>query len=328
MFKYIVRRLLTIIPVFLVMSIIIFGVSQMTPGNPIELKVSQNANLKEEDRVRIEEALTKKYGMDKPLPERYVIWMKNTLTGELGETVNGQPVASIIETPIKNTIILNTFVIVLSLTISIIVGIKSAVKRGKFYDRFWQVFSLVGTSMPTFFIGLILIFVVSINLNLLPTGGMPSVRLQGMDYVVNLGKHLILPVITLTIGSLAGTVRYVRNAMVDVLNQDYIRTARSKGLSEKVVIYSHAFRNALIPVVTIVIGSIGGLFAGSSITETVFSWDGLGSKLVAAINQRDWSVVMAINLFTALIYLVTNFITDISYALVDPRVKLGGGKGE
>lgn len=328
MFKYIVRRLLTLIPVFIVMSMIIFGVSQMTPGNPVELKVSQNTRLNEEDRARITEALTKKYGLDKPLPERYVIWMKNTLTGELGETVNGQPVSNIIETPMKNTIILNVFVLTISLTISIIVGIKSAVKRGKFYDRFWQVFSLIGTSMPTFFIGLILIFVVSINLSLLPTGGMPSVRLQGTDYLIALGRHLILPVVTLTIGSLAGTVRYVRNAMVDVLNQDYIRTARSKGLSEKVVIYSHAFRNALIPVVTIVIGSIGGLFAGSSITESVFSWDGLGSKLVASINQRDWSVVMAINLFTALIYLITNLITDISYALVDPRVKLGGGKGE
>ncbi|MBS4769628.1 ABC transporter permease [Carnobacteriaceae bacterium zg-ZUI240] len=328
MFKYIIRRILTLIPVFLVMSMIIFGVSQITPGNPVELKVSQNARLSEADQARITETLTKKYGLDKPLPERYVIWMKNTLTGELGETVNGQPVSNIIETPMKNTIILNIFVLVISLTISIIVGIKSAVKRGKFYDRFWQVFSLIGTSMPTFFIGLLLIFVVSISLDLLPTGGMPSVRLQGTDYLIALGRHLILPVITLTIGSLAGTVRYVRNAMVDVLNQDYIRTARSKGLSEKVVVYSHAFRNALIPVVTIVIGSIGGLFAGSSITETVFSWDGLGSKLLTSINQRDWSVVMAINLLTALIYLITNFITDISYALVDPRVKLGGEKGE
>lgn len=328
MLKYIVRRLLTLIPVFLVMSIIIFGVSQMTPGNPVELKISQNTNLKEEDRVRLTQILNEKYGLDKPLPERYFVWMKNTLTGELGETINGQPVSDIIENPLKNTIILNVFVIVISLVISIIVGIKSAVKRGKFYDRFWQVFSLVGTSMPTFFIGLILIFVVSINLNLLPTGGMPSVRLQGLDYLISLGKHLILPVITLTIGSLAGTVRYVRNAMVDVLNQDYIRTARSKGLSEKVVVYSHAFRNALIPVVTIVIGSIGSLFAGSSITESVFSWDGLGSKLLTSLNQRDWAVVMAINLFTALIYLITNFITDISYALVDPRVKLGNEKGE
>lgn len=327
MFKYIIRRILTLIPVFLVMSMIIFGISQITPGNPVELKVSQNAKLKEEDRIRLTETLTKKYGLDKPIPERYVVWMKNTMTGELGETINGQPVSQIIESPLKNTIILNVFVLTFSLLISIFVGIKSAVKRGKFYDRFWQVFSLVGTSMPTFFIGLILIFIVSINLNILPTGGMPSVRLSGVDYVIALGKHLILPVITLTIGSLAGTVRYVRNAMVDVLNQDYIRTARSKGLSEKVVIYSHAFRNALIPVVTIVIGSIGGLFAGSAITETVFSWDGLGSKLVTSINQRDWSVVMAINLFTALIYLITNFLTDISYALVDPRVKLGS-KGE
>lgn len=322
MFKYIIKRIITLIPVFLIMSMIIFGISQMTPGNPVDIKIAQNPSLKPADRERIRVALTEKYGLDKPIHERYVIWLKNTLTGELGETINGQQVSKVVSEPIRNTIILNVFVLIISLVISIFVGIKSAVRRGKFYDRFWQVFSLIGTSMPTFFIGIILIFIVAINLNLLPTGGMPSVRLTGFDVIVGWAKHLILPIITLTIGSLAGTVRYVRNAMVDALNQDYVRTARSKGLSEKVVVYSHAFRNALIPVVTIVIGSIGGLFAGSAITETIFSYNGLGSKLVASINQRDWSVVMAINLFSAFIFLATNFLTDITYALVDPRVKL------
>lgn len=322
MFKYIIKRIFTLIPVFFAMSIIIFGISQMTPGNVVDVKLAKNTSLKPADRETMRIALTKKYGLDKPIHERYVIWLKNTFTGDLGETIDGKPVTQALAEPMKNTIILNLFVIIISLTISIIVGIKSAVKKGKFYDRFWQVFSLVGTSMPTFFIGIILIFVVAINLKLLPTGGMPSVRLEGFAYFVELLRHMILPIITLTIGSLAGTVRYVRNAMVDALNQDYIRTARSKGLSEKVVVYSHAFKNALIPVVTIVIGSIGGLFAGSSITETVFSWNGLGSRLVTAINLRDWGIVMAVNLFTALIYLLTNFITDIAYALVDPRVKL------
>lgn len=327
MLRYSIRRILTLIPVFLVMSMIIFGVAKMTPGDPIELKVSQNANLRADDRERLVEALNKKYGYDKPLPQQYVIWLKNTMTGEFGDTVSGQPVSNVIKEPLKNTIILNIFVLAISLVISIFVGIKSAVKRGQFYDKFWMVFSLIGMSMPVFFIGLIFIFIFAVKLNLVPTGGMPSIRLQGFEYLTAYAKHLILPVLALTIGNLAGTVRYVRNAMVDALNQDYIRTARSKGLSEKVVVYSHAFRNALIPVVTIVIGSIGGLFAGSAITETIFSWDGLGTKLISAINQRDWSIVMAINLFTSFIFLATNFITDITYALVDPRVKLGG-KGE
>lgn len=323
MLKYIIKRILTLLPVVFFISVIIFGISQMTPGNPIDVKLAQNTKLTAEQRELTVKRLTEKYGLDKPLHERYFVWVGNTLKGELGETIDGNSVVNTVKEPMKNTIILNLAVITISLVISIFVGIKSAVKRGKFYDRFWQVFSLVGTSMPTFFIGLILIFIFAANLKLLPTGGMPSIRLTGFDAFVAWIRYMTLPVITLTIGSLAGTVRYVRNAMVDALNQDFIRTARSKGLSEKVVIYSHAFRNALIPVVTIVIGSIGGLFAGSSITETVFGWNGLGSKLVNAINTRDWAIVMAINLFTSVIYLVTNLITDVTYAVVDPRVKLG-----
>lgn len=322
MLKYIFKRILTLIPVVFLISVIIFGISKMTPGDPIEVKLSHNVKLKEEDRERIRAALTEKYALDKPLPEQYVRWITNMAKGDLGETINGQEVSKVLKDPLRNTIILNIMVITFSLIISIFVGIKSAVKQGKLYDRFWQVFSLIGTSMPVFFIGLILIFIFASKLKLLPTGGMPSIRLTGVDLYLAWIRHLILPVIALTIGSLAGTVRYVRNAMVDALNQDYIRTARSKGLSEKVVVYSHAFRNALIPVVTIVIGSIGGLFAGSSITETIFGWNGIGSKLIDAINTRDWAIVMAVNLFTSLIYLTTNLITDITYALVDPRVRL------
>lgn len=322
MFKYIIKRIVTLLPVVFLISVIIFGISQMTPGNPIEVKLASNPKLTAEDRERITTTLTEKYGLDKPITERYFIWIKNTLQGELGETIDGNSVSTAIKEPLKNTIILNFAVLTLSLIISILVGIKSAVKRGKFYDQFWQVFSLVGTSMPIFFVGLILIFTFAVAFRLLPTGGMPSIRLSGGELILAWIKHMVLPVTALTIGSLAGTVRYVRNAMVDALNQDYIRTARSKGLSEKVVIYSHAFRNALIPVVTIVIGSIGGLFAGSSITETIFNWNGLGSKLLHAINTRDWAIVMAINLFTSVIYLSTNLLTDITYALVDPRVQL------
>lgn len=323
MLKYIIRRIVTLIPVVILISVIIFGISKMTPGDPVEIKLAANPKLKVEDRERVRAVLVEKYGLDKSLPEQYVRWMGNIVKGDLGETIDGAEVRDVIREPLKNTVILNIAVLLLSLTISVYVGIQSAVKQGKFYDKFWQVFSLIGTSMPTFFIGLILIFIFASKLRLLPTGGMPSISLEGGEAVTAWLKHMILPVTTLTIGSLAGTVRYVRNAMVDALNQDYIRTARSKGLSQKVVVYSHAFRNALIPVVTIIIGSIGGLFAGSAITETIFGWNGLGSKLILAINARDWAIVIAVNLFTSVIYLTTNLITDVTYALVDPRVKLG-----
>ena len=173
-------------------------------------------------------------------------------------------------------------------------------------------------SVPTFFIGLCLVFVFALRLGWLPSNGMP-VDSSGLGEWV---RFLVLPVITLTITSLASTVRYVRNAMLDALSQDYIRTARSKGLSEKVVVYSHAFRNALIPIVTVVIAQIGTLFGGSMITESVFVWDGMGSTLLTALNRRDFYLVIAMNMFYAVVYLISNFIADLTYALVDPRIKL------
>jgi peptide/nickel transport system permease protein len=189
-------------------------------------------------------------------------------------------------------------------------------------------------SMPVFFIGLGLIYIFAIKVPEspisfirwlgLPFGGMPDFtgKETWLQHQLMMAKHLILPVTTLTIGSLAGTIRYVRNAMLDVIKKDYIRTARSKGLSEKVVIYSHAFRNAMIPVVTIVAGSLVALFGGSAITEQIFSWDGIGFQLIKALDFRDYSIILTMNLFYAVLGLLANVIMDISYAMVDPRVKL------
>jgi peptide/nickel transport system permease protein len=178
--------------------------------------------------------------------------------------------------------------------------------------------------MPTFFIGMGLIFLFPVALGWFEFGGLPALRGDEnfFEVIFAFSRHLFLPVLTLTIGSLAGTIRYVRNAMIEVLSKDYIRTARSKGLSEKVVIYSHAFRNALIPVVTIVAGSLVSVFGGSAITESVFAINGIGKLLVDALNARDYSIVLALNLFYAILGLLANVIMDISYALVDPRVKL------
>ena len=243
----------------------------------------------------------------------------NVAQGELGfSSWKNDDVKNVIANPLKNTVILNFFVLIFSLTISITAGIRSAVKKNSFVDQFWQVFSLICMSVPTFFIGLCLVFVFALRLGWLPSNGMP-VDGSGLGEWV---RFLVLPVITLTITSLASTVRYVRNAMLDALSQDYIRTARSKGLSEKVVVYSHAFRNALIPIVTVVIAQIGTLFGGSMITESVFVWDGMGSTLLTALNRRDFYLVIAMNMFYAVVYLISNFIADLTYALVDPRIKL------
>ena len=287
------------------------------PGDPVSMMIPTSA--KPEQIPQLREEVTKQLGLDKSLPEQYVAWIGNVAQGELGfSSWKNDDVKNVIANPLKNTVILNFFVLIFSLTISITAGIRSAVKKNSFVDQFWQVFSLICMSVPTFFIGLCLVFVFALRLGWLPSNGMP-VDGSGLGEWV---RFLVLPVITLTITSLASTVRYVRNAMLDALSQDYIRTARSKGLSEKVVVYSHAFRNALIPIVTVVIAQIGTLFGGSMITESVFVWDGMGSTLLTALNRRDFYLVIAMNMFYAVVYLISNFIADLTYALVDPRIKL------
>ena len=323
MFKFLFRRFVSLIPVIFIISLMLFGLFKSMPGDPVKLMIPPGIK-SEVQRQALYDAKVQQLGLDKSLPEQYVRWIGNTLTGDFGiSTSFNKPVVEVIEQPLKNSIKLNVFVVILSFMISIPVGIMSAVKRHSLFDSFWQVFSLVGLSMPVFFIGLLMIFTLAINLRWLPAGGMPF-KLSG-DFIndtLQWARYMTLPIITLTIGSLAGTIRYVRNAMIEVISKDFIRTARSKGLSEKVVIYSHAFRNALIPVVTLVAGSLVGLFGGAAITESIFAWNGIGYVLIQALNTRDYMVVLTMNIFYAVLSLSANIIMDIGYASVDPRVKL------
>lgn len=328
--KYLLKRFLSLIPVIIVISIILFGIVKIVPGDPIEMAYAdvlgspdfaRFPHLKEEF---IKEK-RKEMGLDQGLVVQYLRWIGRTVKGDFGySTWKQAKVKDVIARPLTVSIIINVLSITLSFVIAIFVGIRSAVKRYSFYDQSWQVTSLVFTSMPTFFIGMGLIYLVPVKLGLLEFGGLPVLR-GNEPFFYTLGqwaRHLALPVITLTIGSLAGTIRYVRNAMIEVLKKDYIKTARAKGLKEKVVIYSHAFRNALIPVVTIVAGSLVALFGGSAITESIFAIEGIGGILINALNARDFSIVLTMNLFYAVLGLVANVIMDVSYALVDPRVKL------
>lgn len=322
MLRYIVKRLLSLIPVLILVTVMLFILLKFMPGDQVLMML--NPALKAEQLEAAYKAMTIKLGLDKSYPEQYFRWIGNTLKGELGwSSLYNRPVKDAIKEPLKNTIILNIFVTVLHLSITLPVGIKCAVKRHSRYDGFWQVFSLVAYSMPSFFIALSLIYIFAIKLGWFPPGGMPiSAYGKGLPYYVSWLRYMVLPVITLTIIGLAGTIRYVRNAMIDALSQDYIRTARSKGLAEKVVVYSHAFRNALIPISTIIIGSVFSLFYGSAITESVFAWNGIGHVLVKALNNRDFALVITMNLFFAVISITANFVADITYGLVDPRIKL------
>src|SRR5699024_9657547 len=213
---------------------------------PIRAMIPQDGRMTKAQQEELYKNLEHRYGYDRSIPEQYVFWMGRTLKGDFGESTQArQPVSEYLAEPLRNTIYLNLGSTIISFVLSILIGIRSAVKRGGFFDRFFQVFTLVGISLPTFFIGLFLIFLFAFRLGWFPANGMPRTG-GALEWI----KYLVLPTLTLTFGSMASISRYVRNSMLDSLNEDYIRTARAKGLKEKTVIYSHAFRNALIPVVT------------------------------------------------------------------------------
>lgn len=322
MVRYIIKRILILIPVFICITIMLFGVTKLMPGDPVRAMLP--STLKAEQYDAAYEAMHKKMGLDKSLPEQYIRWMANMFTGEFGWSTNyNKPVINAVAEPIRNTIIMNIGVIIFSLLIGIPVGVACAVKKGGLFDNFWQVFSLVMWAMPSFFLALCLIYLFATKLGWLPFGGMPNTSLlSGMELFLGYVKHLILPTIVLVLIGIAGEIRTVRVAMLDAFNQDYIRTARAKGLREKVVIWSHAMRNAMIPISGMVIAYIFSLFSGSTITETIFAWNGIGRVLISSVTSRDTQMVTTMNSFFAMLSLVCVLIQDIVYCLVDPRVKL------
>lgn len=325
MLKFVIKRIISLIPVLLIITIILFILLQLMPGDPVNAYLGQGSKTTPEQQANIRAQL----GLDKSPVVQYFNWIGRTLTGDFGSSIHyRKPVKEIIGTYIWNSFLLNIVAFVLAFAIAIPVGIKSAVKKYGKFDNFWTVFSLIGMGMPSFFFALLLIFFVAAPIDFFPLNLMRDPMKAALGYdnffaeILDILRHMILPVIVLTIISLASLIRYVRNSVIDVINQDYIRTARSKGLSEKVVIYKHAFRNSLIPIVTLIGLYIPTLFAGSILLETVFIWPGIGKMLYSGVMNRDIWLVMASNTFYALLTVLGNFVSDISYAAVDPRVKL------
>ncbi len=318
MFRYIVKRILNLIPVALIISIMLFAFSKAMPGDSIQAMMPQGTRMTKAQQEELYKQFEQRYGYDKPLPEQYIRWLGRSLKGDFGESTRvKRPVKEYLAEPLRNTIYLNIGATIISFVLSILIGIRSATHRGGVFDMTFQTLTLVGMSIPVFFIGLLSIYLFAFKLQWLPANGMPRENTFG-QWV----RYLTLPTITLTIGSLASLSRYVRNSMLDALNQDYIRTARSKGLKEKTVIYSHAFRNALIPVVTALTWAVLGMFSGSAITERIFSYRGIGNELITAVMAQDYNIILTLSMFYALLTLLGNLIMDIAYALVDPRVKL------
>ncbi len=325
MLKFVIKRVLSLIPVLLIITLILFVLLQLMPGDPVNAYLGQGSKTTPEQQERIRAQL----GLDKSPVVQYFNWIGRTLKGDFGSSIQyRKPVKEIIGTYIWNSFLLNIVSLVLAFAIAIPVGIKSAVNKYGKFDNFWTVFSLIGMGMPSFFFALLLIFFIAVPIDFFPLNLMQDPLKAALGYenffaeILDILRHMILPVVVLTIISLASLIRYVRNSVIDVINQDYIRTARSKGLSEKVVIYRHAFRNALIPVVTLIGLYIPTLFGGSILLETVFIWPGIGKMLYSGVMNRDIWLVMSSNTFYALLTVLGNFVSDVSYAAVDPRVKL------
>ena len=328
MLKYIFKRLLTSIPVLLIITMVIFGVVKSMPGDEVSAYLGPGTKATQEVKQKAREKL----GLDKSIPEQYVRWMGCVLTGDLGTSYTlKKPVAEVIGTYVWNTFLLNVVSMVLGLALAIPVGIRQAVKKGSWEDNFWTVFSLLGISVPTFFFGMVLIYFVGMKVSWIPFSGMRDSVYANFGYpggfmqeVVDVMAHMILPCLVLTFSEFATFSRYVRNSMVEVINQDYVRTARAKGLKEKTVIYKHAFKNAQIPLVTLLGMYIPSLFSGAVILESVCVWPGIGKILIDSINQRDTSLTNACLVFTAVLMILGNLLSDVCYSLVDPRVKVDG----
>ncbi|MFH1386822.1 MAG: ABC transporter permease [bacterium] len=304
--RFLINRIFQLVPLLIGISLISFFVMHLAPGDPTSLFIDPNVRPEELARVRAN------WGLDQPVYIQYFLWLKNAIFLDFGKSyTTGQPVIAEIAAKLPMTLMLMIPAFILMLLITIPIGVISAVKKGSWFDNIFTFLSFAGMAIPTFWLGLMLMLVFSVKLHWFPAVG-----------------NIILPLITMTIGSLAGMTRYQRAAMLEVLNQDFIRTARAKGLPERVVIYKHALRNALIPIITILGLSLPDLFGGAFIIETIFAWPGMGRLGVQSIFQRNYPMIMGIVMFSAFLIILGNLFADLAYALVDPRIRLKGQKEE
>src|SRR5215471_499542 len=322
MLRYLLTRLLYLVPVLWLVVSVVFLLIHLVPGDPIQQMLGEGATATDIQSLR------HAYGLDIPIGRQYVNYWKGVLHGDLGRSLRlDQPVTRIIAQRYPWTLQLTVAAMIVALAISIPAGVRSARRRNRWDDRALSFVSLLGLSFPNFALGPILILFFAIQLAMLPVSGSGpllhfKVPLTSWEVAVPaVTLHLVLPAITLG-GSLAAILtRMVRTAMLEELSQDYIRTARAKGLSENVVVYKHALRNALVPVLTVVGLQFGALLAGAIVTETIFSWPGIGRLTIQAISSRDYYLVQGCILMIGLTYVVVNFFTDFVYSLVNPRIR-------
>ncbi|MUT64576.1 ABC transporter permease subunit [Paenibacillus sp. NEAU-GSW1] len=314
MFTYLMRRIMIAVPVLFGVTVINFIIMMMAPGNPVDMLISPQTPPEALEAKRIE------LGLNDPGYVQYLSWLSNLFHGNLGYSmVTYEPVGQMIMDRMGPTLLLMGISLVIGVAIAIPLGVLSASKQYSKLDYAAVTGSFLGISVPNFFLGFGLIYVFSIWLGVLPSGGMTT--LGGEGGFGDLLLHLIMPVIVLTANVAGRNIRYVRSSMLEILGQDYLRTARAKGLKEFLVVNRHAMRNALIPIVTVLGMEIPILFGGAVVIEQIFSWPGIGQLTMSSIMSRDYSAIMGLNLVAAAIVIFANLLTDMAYAIVDPRIK-------
>lgn len=312
--KYILKRILIAIPVLIGITLIDYAIMCLA-GSPLEMLKGPRIS---DAALQAKEIAA---GLDKPLIVQYFVWLWQLLQGNLGYSMKSyEPVSTMIGSHIGPTLLLMGASLALSLLIAVPAGIYSAVKQYSKGDYAVVTASFIGSSIPSFFLALILIYIFTVKLGILPSGGMNTLGMDGS--VADTIRHMVLPVTVLAVSLAGSNIRYIRSSFLEILQQDYLRTARAKGIGYKRVIWKHAMRNALLPIVTVIGMQIPMLFGGAVIIEQVFSWPGLGLMTMTAIMGRDYPVIMGVCLLSAVVVLVSNLITDILYALVDPTIQL------
>jgi peptide/nickel transport system permease protein len=329
---YVAKRAVNVLLIVFAVSVIIFLLIRLAPGDPAITMAGEHASAEALARMRTE------WGLNRPLIVQYVVWLRHALRGDFGQSIlTHQSVLVELVQRFPNTLELSVFAMTFATIIGVFAGIVSAVKRYSFFDYTSMIIALFGVSMPIFWLAIMLIMIFGVGLDLLPTGGRlgvmysitPITHLYLLDSLLEFRfpafldalKHLILPSLALGTIPMAFVARITRSSMLDVMSQDYIRTARSKGLDEKAVIIKHALRNALIPILTASGTEFAGLMGGAVLTETIFSWPGLGTYIVQAVSARDYPAVQGAVIFVALVIALINLIVDIFYSYVDPRIR-------
>ncbi len=326
------RRFLQTIPTLLIISIILFGGMQAVPGGPLQA-FALNSRMSMATKL----AIIHRWGLDQPAYIQYVLWLKAMLTGDWQTSFFlNRPVKDIIGNRLPATMILMTTAYIVQELIALPAGLLAALRRYSFFDQFVTFFSYVGYSMPTFWLGLMLLLLFAVEFPIFPVSGIIDIRMTGapfltpqygdwfhahpIDGLLDIARHVVLPATTIAIVGIAGDSRFMRASMLDAIHQDYIRTARAKGLPERVVVLKHALRNALLPVVTQITLTLPSLFSGAVVTEAIYSWPGMGQLFFQALAAFDYPLLMGIMIVSAGLVVLFNFMADIAYAWIDPRI--------